>query len=51
MAMHDIIPWFERGAAALAIVLLWLRTANVHTRLARIERALAPGVKHDVRRA
>jgi hypothetical protein len=48
--MYDLTTWLERGAAALVIALLWLRTSNVHARLARIERALAPGVKHEVRR-
>jgi hypothetical protein len=44
--MQTLIPWI----AVIMFALLWLRTANVHTRLARIERALAPGVKHEVRR-
>jgi hypothetical protein len=48
-AMHDMIPWVERGVVCVVLVLLWLRTANVHVRMARIERALAPGVKHEVR--
>jgi hypothetical protein len=48
--MQTLIPWIERGAAVIVLTLLWLRTSNVHTRLARIERALAPGVKHEVRR-
>lgn len=34
----------------LGVLLLWLRTTNVHKRLAKIERALLPGVRHEVRR-